>query len=127
MDDMRKAFPELFRTPFKHSSLKSDVLRHKDRFGVEHDNVIAREVGCHPSTVGKYRKALGIEPRPTTRRRKMQLDKQMEEAVKGLIRYSFKDIDARFGNLTGAERKIVGSKEVMDRIAQWADAAGEEG
>jgi len=48
-----------------------------------------------------------------------QLSAIQEKAVKGLLNYSFRDINYDFSGLTEKEREIVGDEEIMNGIVEW--------
>jgi len=50
----------------------------------------------------------------------MELTEKTANAIKGLLRYSFFDVGFDFEALTETEKEIVGSKERMDEIVEWA-------
>ena len=50
----------------------------------------------------------------------MELTEKTANAIKVLLRYSFFDVGFDFEALTETEKEIVGSKERMDEIVEWA-------
>ena len=66
-----------------------------------------------------------IEDKVTIRLKSAEefLSKKAERAVRGLLFYSFTDIDFNFYGLTDDEKEIVGDEAVMEEICGWIKCA----